>query len=67
MSWIKFHFYCSEVVLFRPKVMENKFEETAVKFTGDATKSSAVKSFLEEERYVYNLYIYQMYNACVCV
>lgn len=47
--------------------MENKFEETAVKFTGDATKSSAVKSFLEEERYVYNLYIYQMYNACVCV
>ena len=47
--------------------MENKFEETAVKFTGDATKTSAVKSFLEEERYVYNIYISCIMCVCVCV
>lgn len=43
--------YKDEVVLFRPKVMENKFEETAVKFTGDASKLAALKGFVSDESF----------------
>ncbi|KAK7095350.1 protein disulfide-isomerase A3-like [Littorina saxatilis] len=43
--------YKDEVVLFRPKVMASKFEETAVKFTGDATKLHKLKGFLTDEAF----------------
>ncbi|XP_076465020.1 protein disulfide-isomerase A3-like [Babylonia areolata] len=42
--------YKDEVVLFRAKVMANKFEDSAVKFTGDATTKSKVTDFLNEEK-----------------
>nr|UMA83671.1 venom-related protein disulfide isomerase [Conus judaeus]DAZ87009.1 TPA_inf: venom-related protein PDI [Conus judaeus] len=41
--------YKDEIVLFRPKAMQNKFEDSVVKFTGDAKKKSAVKEFLTQE------------------
>ncbi|KAL8606439.1 hypothetical protein ACOMHN_015528 [Nucella lapillus] len=43
--------YQDEVVLFRPKVMKNKFEDNAVKFTGDATNKDKIKTFLNEEKF----------------
>ena len=38
--------------------MENKFEESAVKYSGDATKSYDIKTFLDKERFVNWLEMY---------
>ncbi|PVD19713.1 hypothetical protein C0Q70_20204 [Pomacea canaliculata] len=42
--------YKDNIVLFRPKVMENKFEETRVVYSGDGTTGN-IKKFLEEESF----------------
>ncbi|KAK7463957.1 hypothetical protein BaRGS_00038039 [Batillaria attramentaria] len=42
--------YKDEIVLFRPKAMQNKFEESAVKFP-DSPSHGNIKLFLEKEQF----------------
>jgi len=43
--------YKDNIVLFRSKEMASKFEDSAVKYTGDATQSHKIREFLDEEKF----------------
>lgn len=48
MMMICFLFPCRAVVLFRPKKLNNKFEDSLVKYGEEKITSSKIKKFIQD-------------------